>query len=295
MRIAALDLGSNSFHLLVCEARLDGSFVPLVREKEMLRLGDQVARTCRIGKEAATVAIEVVAGLKTIAEAHRVDEMIALGTVAIREAEDGAHFVDRVRAETGVEIEVVDGVAEARLIFSAIRASVLIDPAPALAADLGGGSLKGMVGDQRDLSYAASLRLGVGRLTAELVTSDPPSGRDRARLGERGAPSSRPSSARCASSSPGCSSAPRGPSPTSRHGGRPQRRRRAGDDESAERRAPGARRRGAGDLLEHPRRARQAPRRRPEAHRAAPGGDHRPHPPDGGVGSLRAHDQRLGA
>jgi exopolyphosphatase/guanosine-5'-triphosphate,3'-diphosphate pyrophosphatase len=185
MRIAALDLGSNSFHLLVCEARLDGSFAPLAREKEMLRLGDQVARTGRIGREATARAVEVIARFKTIAEAHRADELIALGTAAIREAEDGVAFVDRVRAETGVEIEVVDGVVEARLIFTAVRASVLIDPSPALAADLGGGSLEVMVGDQRGLSYAASLRLGVGRLTAELVRSDPPSARDRAALKER--------------------------------------------------------------------------------------------------------------
>ncbi|HVB05802.1 MAG TPA: Ppx/GppA phosphatase family protein [Acidimicrobiales bacterium] len=185
MRIAALDLGSNSFHLLVCEARLDGSFSPLAREKEMLRLGDQVARTGRIGRESTARAVEVIARFKAIAEANHADETIALGTAAIREAEDGVAFVNRVRAETGVEIEVVDGVVEARLIFTAIRSSVLIEPAPALAADLGGGSLEVMVGDQGALMYAASLRLGVGRLTAELVSTDPPSRRDRRRLEER--------------------------------------------------------------------------------------------------------------
>ncbi len=148
----------------------------------MLRLGDQVARTGRIGREASARAIAVIARFRAIAEAHRADEVIALGTAAIREAEDGVAFVNRVRSETGVEIEVVDGVVEARLIFTALRSSVLIDPTPALAVDLGGGSLEVMVGDQRSLTYAASLRLGVGRLTAELVHTDPPSARDRARL-----------------------------------------------------------------------------------------------------------------
>ena len=130
MRIAALDLGSNSFHLIVGEARLDGTFVPLVREKEMFRLGDQVARTA--DRQGGGDRGDRGGGaLPDDRRGDRVDEMIAVGTTAIREAEDGAHFVDRVRAETGVEIEVVDGVAEARLIFSAIRASVLIDPARA--------------------------------------------------------------------------------------------------------------------------------------------------------------------
>ena len=182
MRIAALDLGSNSFHLLVVEARLDGSFVPLAREREMLRLGDLVARTGEIGEEGASRAVEVVRRFRSIAEAQHADEIVALGTAALREAVDGVELVDRVREETGVEIHVVDGLREAALVFRAVRASILIEPAPALAADLGGGSLELMVGDRSGLAFAASLRLGVGRLTAEIAPSDPPAGGDRARL-----------------------------------------------------------------------------------------------------------------
>jgi exopolyphosphatase/guanosine-5'-triphosphate,3'-diphosphate pyrophosphatase len=185
VRIAALDLGSNSFHLLVVEARLDGSFVTLAREREMLRLGDIVARTGAIGEEATERAIEVIRRFRSIYEAQRADEVVALGTAALREATDGVRFVDRVQDETGVKIQVVDGVREAELIFTAVRSSVLIDPGPALAADLGGGSLELMVGDRSGLSLAASLRLGVGRLTAELVRSDPPSAADMYRLRER--------------------------------------------------------------------------------------------------------------
>lgn len=185
MRIAALDLGSNSFHLLVVEARLDGSFVPLAREREMLRLGDVVARTGAIGEEATERAVGVIRRFRAVFEAQRTDEVVALGTAALREAVDGVRFVDRVREETGVDIEVVDGLREAELIFTAVRSSVLIDPGPALVADLGGGSLELMIGDRSGLGFAASLRLGVGRLTAELVGSDPPSLQDRERLHDR--------------------------------------------------------------------------------------------------------------
>ncbi len=185
MRIAALDLGSNSFHLLVVEARLDGTFLPLAREREMLRLGDLVARTGEIGELAAKAAIEAVRRFKALADAQRVDELVALGTAALREARDGGALVDSIRAETGVEVTVVDGLREAQLIFKAIRSSVVIDPAPALAADLGGGSLELMVGDRSGLAFAASLRLGVGRLTAELVESDPATKADRERLQAR--------------------------------------------------------------------------------------------------------------
>ena len=185
MRIAALDLGSNSFHLLVVEARLDGSFVPLAREREMLRLGDLVARTGAIGEEATARAVEVVRRFRSVAEAQHADEIVALGTAALREAIDGVALVDRVRDETGVEIEVVDGLREAELIFTAVRSSVLIDPGPALVADLGGGSLELAVGDRSGLVFATSLRLGVGRLTAEVAPADPPAADDRARLRAR--------------------------------------------------------------------------------------------------------------
>ncbi len=185
MRIAALDLGSNSFHLLVAEARLDGSFSVLATDKEMLRLGDVVARSGYIDHDVAEQAIEVVGRFRAIAEAQRCDEIVAIGTAALREALNGGTFVERLRARTGVEVKVIDGLEEARLIFAAVRASVLIDKAPALCADLGGGSLELMVGDRSSLAFATSLRLGVGRLTAELVRTDPPSQKDRARLERR--------------------------------------------------------------------------------------------------------------
>ncbi len=185
MRIAALDLGSNSFHMFVVEARPDGSFVPLVREREMLRLGDIVARDRVIGRAAADEAIAVVARFKAIAEMNGADEIIALGTSAIREALDGGSLVDRVKTETGVKIHVVDGTREAELIFKAIRSSVTIDPGPALAADLGGGSLELTVGDRAEIAFATSVHLGVGRLTAELVANDPPSDKDLKRLRAR--------------------------------------------------------------------------------------------------------------
>ncbi|MCA1691130.1 MAG: HD domain-containing protein [Acidimicrobiales bacterium] len=185
MRIAALDLGTNSFHLLVVDAHADGTFVPLAREKEMLRLGDGVAREGRIPEADVRRAVAVVTRFRTLAEAVDSDEIVACATSAIREADNGGEVVDRIRAEAGVEVRVITGVEEARLIFEAIRASVVIDPGPALAFDLGGGSLEVMVGDRRGLQWSASAKLGVARLSAELVQDDPPSTADLRRLRER--------------------------------------------------------------------------------------------------------------
>ena len=185
MRIGALDLGSNSFHLLVVEARPDGSFTPLVREKEMLRLGDVVAASGRLTEEAVDRAVEVVGRFRAIAETNQVDELVAYGTAALREAENGPEAADRIEAETGVAVQVVNGIREAQLVFEAVRASVLMEPAPVVCADLGGGSLELALGDRYGLQYATSLHLGVARLTVELVRSDPPTHKDRARLRRR--------------------------------------------------------------------------------------------------------------
>jgi len=185
VRIAALDLGSNSFHLLVVETRPDGSFTALVREKAMLRLGDVVASNGVLTEEALDAAVEVVGRFRAIAETNAADEVLAYGTAALREAANGAAAVERLETETGVRVKVITGIREAQLIFEAVRASVLIDPGPALCADLGGGSLELSVGGRTGLLYATSLHLGVGRLTAELVRSDPPTGKDRGRLRAR--------------------------------------------------------------------------------------------------------------
>ncbi len=185
MRIAALDLGSNSFHLLVVEVRPDGSFVPIVREKEMLRLGDVVAREGVLTDEALEGAVDALRRFRSIAESNGADELAAYGTAALREAANGAPAVERLERESGVRVKVISGVREAQLIFEAVRASVLIEPGPALSADLGGGSLELSVGDRSGLVYATSLRLGVGRLTTELVHSDPPSPKDLGRVRRR--------------------------------------------------------------------------------------------------------------
>jgi exopolyphosphatase/guanosine-5'-triphosphate,3'-diphosphate pyrophosphatase len=185
MRIAALDLGSNSFHLLVADVHPDGTFEPVTREKDMLRLGDDVARYGRISPSSADRAAASVGRLRQLADALGAQEVIAKATSAIRTAANGSELVDRIEAETGVEIEVISGLEEARLIFAAVRASLVLEPAPALCVDIGGGSVEIVIGDGAGLRWATSLPLGVGRLTAELVESDPPSRADRAALEER--------------------------------------------------------------------------------------------------------------
>ena len=182
MRIAAVDLGSNSFHLVIADVHPDGSFTPISGEKEMLRLGDVVSREGMITVEAADAAVATVRRFRLLAEAAGATEILACATSALRTASNGDEVLDRIEREAGIDADVIDGLEEARLIFTAIRAAVTIDPAPAVCFDLGGGSLEIMVGDIGGLTWSASERLGVARLTAEYVRSDPIDPAERRRL-----------------------------------------------------------------------------------------------------------------
>jgi exopolyphosphatase/guanosine-5'-triphosphate,3'-diphosphate pyrophosphatase len=185
VRVAAMDLGTNSFHLLVADVHPDGHIDPVVREKEMLRLGDVVSQYGSIPATAADQAVATVRRFRLLAEAAGADEIQARATSAIRRADNGGELVDRIEEETGVVVGVISGLEEARLIFGAVRAAVVLDPSPALCFDLGGGSLEVMVGDATGLMWATSVPLGVARLSAELVHSDPISKRDRRALRAR--------------------------------------------------------------------------------------------------------------
>ncbi len=177
-----MDLGTNSFHLLVADVDPEGHLDPLVREKEMLRLGDVVSHYGHIPETAADQVVATVRRFRLLAEAAGAMELHAKATSAIRRAENGGALADRIRGETGVSVDVIGGLEEARLIFGAIRSSVLLHPAPALCFDLGGGSLEVMVGDAGSMHWATSVPLGVARLTAELVRSDPPTKGERRAL-----------------------------------------------------------------------------------------------------------------
>jgi exopolyphosphatase/guanosine-5'-triphosphate,3'-diphosphate pyrophosphatase len=185
VRIAALDLGSNSFHLIVVEAHADGHFETLLREKDVLRLAESVATTQCIPPEKVEEAIESVSRMRAHGEAMDVDEWVVNATSALREAENGAEVVEQIERETGVGINVITGLDEARLIFAAVRASVMLDKPPAVCIDQGGGSFEVSVGDASGMVWATSLKLGAARLGAEFLRSDPPHPDELARLRAR--------------------------------------------------------------------------------------------------------------
>jgi exopolyphosphatase/guanosine-5'-triphosphate,3'-diphosphate pyrophosphatase len=182
MRIAAIDIGTNSIHMIVVQVRPDLSFEVIDREKDMVRLGAGGLDGRSLTPTAIAAALQTLTKFRRVAETHKVDEIIAAATSATREADNGGDFIAQVDRETGIRIRVISGTEEARLIHLAAGYGVDVGGSTAVVVDIGGGSVEVTLGTATHLTFGKSFKVGVIRLTERFVKSDPLSGRDERRL-----------------------------------------------------------------------------------------------------------------
>jgi len=182
MRIAAIDIGTNSVHMIVVQVRPDLSFEVIDREKDMVRLGAGGLDGRKLTSTAMTAALQTLSKFKRLAESHKVDEIVAAATSATREAENGGDFIAEVDRQTGIRIRVISGTEEARLIHLAAGYGVDIGGTTAVVVDIGGGSVEVTLGTASHLTLGRSFKAGVIRLTERFVHSDPLSKREERRL-----------------------------------------------------------------------------------------------------------------
>ena len=176
MRLGVLDVGSNTVHLLVVDARRGAHPWPAHSEKAVLRLAEQLDRRGRITPEGVRRLVEAVAGARAAADRLGVAELLAFATSAVRDTANGAEVLQRVREVTGVDLQTLPGEDEARLTFLAVRRWFGWSAGTLLVIDIGGGSLEIALGPDEDPELAFSLPLGAGRLTREYLRDrDPPS------------------------------------------------------------------------------------------------------------------------
>src|SRR5688500_10561365 len=182
MRIAAIDIGTNSIHMIVVQVRPDLSFEVVDREKDMVRLGAGGLDGRSLTPTAMAAGIQTMAKFKRLADSHKVDEIVAAATSATREAENGGDFIVEVDRQTGIRIKVISGTEEARLIHLAAGYGVDVGGNTAVVVDIGGGSVEVTLGTATQMTLGKSFKTGVIRLTERFVRSDPLSGRDERRL-----------------------------------------------------------------------------------------------------------------
>lgn len=173
-KLAVIDIGTNSIHMVLAEILPDASYKIVDRFKDMTRLGDGAFASKRLSDAAIARALTTLKTLVTLARNKGFDRMVAVATSAVREARNGGEFVNLVAEQTGLNVRVISGTEEARLIFLGVKNSIALSTRPALVVDIGGGSVELIAGNRDAMLHARSLKLGAIRLADEFLPKAPP-------------------------------------------------------------------------------------------------------------------------
>lgn len=171
-RIAALDLGTNSFHVVLVDLYADGHFRIVDKLKEMVILAEK-GMGDRLSEEAMDRGISALKKIKILCDSQGVEKILAYATSAIREAKNGGEFIQRMIDEVGIKALAISGKMEAELIGHAVKYAVSIGEKPVLIADIGGGSVEFIIANDQDFLFSASKKVGVARMAARFVNTDP--------------------------------------------------------------------------------------------------------------------------
>jgi exopolyphosphatase/guanosine-5'-triphosphate,3'-diphosphate pyrophosphatase len=174
MRIAAVDVGSNSIHMVVAQVEADGRFRVLDRAKEMVRLGRRTLSRGRLSPQAIDAGVRTLATFRTLAERQGVTRITAVATSAVREAVNGGDFIKKVEADVGLRVKVIPGREEARLIYLGVRHAIDLSGKPTLILDIGGGSVEFILIERGEPVSLESHKIGVARLSERFFSTDPP-------------------------------------------------------------------------------------------------------------------------
>ncbi|TDL12628.1 hypothetical protein EUA04_05655 [Mycolicibacterium obuense] len=177
-----LDVGSNTVHLLVVDARRGGHPTPMSSTKASLRLAEAIDTSGKLTRRGADRLIGTIDEFAKIATSSGCSELMAFATSAVRDAKNSEDVLSRVKSDTGVDLRVLSGVDESRLTFLAVRRWYGWSAGRIINIDIGGGSLELSSGVDEEPDVAMSLPLGAGRLTREWLPDDPPGRRRVAML-----------------------------------------------------------------------------------------------------------------
>lgn len=172
MKIAAIDIGTNSIHMVIVKVTDRQNFEVLVQEKEMVKLGVGVFANKMMSERAFHAGIETISRYVQLADEYGVEHIITAATSATREAKNGREFLDRLIQDVGLSPQMISGKEEARLIFLAVRKSIELQQQNAMVFDIGGGSTEVVIGNKEDVIFKSSLKLGVLRLLDRVGDQD---------------------------------------------------------------------------------------------------------------------------
>ncbi len=173
MKLALLDVGTNSMHVVVVDIARDGAFAILAHAHEMTLLGDGTLRSGWLSDRKAETAVNAATRLVSFARRQGARRFVGIVTGAVRDASNGEALLSRIGIATGVSVRSIGGDEEARLVYRAVRQSMMLSRAPALIVDIGGGTGELVVATDREALFARSLRIG-GALLRDLFIACAP-------------------------------------------------------------------------------------------------------------------------
>jgi exopolyphosphatase/guanosine-5'-triphosphate,3'-diphosphate pyrophosphatase len=174
LKLAAIDIGSNSIKLVVVQAETSDSFTVLAQEREVVRLGQETLVNGHINNAATLRATACLKRFRSVAEANGAERIVTMATATVREANNSADFIRKVEEETGLHVEVLSGLEEARLIGLAASQGCTAKGVTDLNIDIGGGSTEISIFRDGEPLKLISMKLGAVGLTDRFIRSDPP-------------------------------------------------------------------------------------------------------------------------
>ena len=173
-KLAAIDIGTNSTHLLIAAVDTSlGTFSIELAEKSTTRLGERDPETGALSDAAMQRGMDTLRRFRDLAVSHAVEEVVTAATSAAREAPNGRDFLQAIQDELGLEVDLVSGPEEARLIYLGVLSGMSFGDRPHLVLDIGGGSTELILADGRDARALTSTRVGAVRLQRDFIKVDP--------------------------------------------------------------------------------------------------------------------------
>jgi exopolyphosphatase/guanosine-5'-triphosphate,3'-diphosphate pyrophosphatase len=182
LKLAAIDIGSNSIKLAVVDAAASDSFAVIVREKDVVRLGHETLQNDHLSNAAIERASESVKRFRSIAETCGAEKIIAIATASVREANNSSQFIREIQRQTGVQVEILSGIEEARLIGLAASQGCAARGVTNINIDIGGGSTEISTFRNGTPLSLFSVKLGAVACTERFLQTDPPKPKELSNL-----------------------------------------------------------------------------------------------------------------
>jgi len=170
MKISAIDVGTNTILMLVAEITHQGEIIPIQDFHEIARLGEGLNQNSTISSQAVERAIKILKTYSDFSNSFGVEKIYCVGTAVFREAKNSAEVIEKIRNETGIDVNIIDGEFEAFLSFI----GTISDNNYSVVLDIGGGSTEIITGEGENIQFRKSLPIGAVKLTEKYFKGHPP-------------------------------------------------------------------------------------------------------------------------